>query len=371
MTDDNTFPNLRIGGFPSSYVQGRGVLMHLEERLAHYPGPVGIVIEPGLLQMFPTATAQAVRQFMEQHVVLPFAGECTVEEINRLTRVASGETVRTVLAVGGGKSLDTGKAISRRLGTPIVIAPSIASNDAPTSRLSVIYNADHSVAGVELMPRNPDAVLVDTDVIANAPVRFLIAGIGDAIGKFFESSQVAGAGGQNFFGGQPTSVASALAASSYETLQHNSSKAVADCRNHTLSPELEQIIECNILISGLCFENGGLSITHAMIRGLSAQQACRGMLHGELAAFALLVQIRLSHGLSNELSRLIQLFEEVGLPTSLRDMGFEDIIPYSQALEIARYTLEAPYAGNFERQLSEDDIARALVEHETGKREVG
>lgn len=361
---DNASTDLRIAGFPSSYVQGRDVLASLEERLARHAFPIGIVIEPGLIELFPSTTAQAVRRFMEQHVVLPFAGECTVGEIDRLTRIARDEKVRTVLAIGGGKSLDTGKAISRRIESPIVIAPSIASNDAPTSRLSVIYNADHSVAGVEFMPRNPDAVLVDSNVIANAPTRFFIAGIGDAIGKFFESGQVAGAGGQNFFGGQPTSIASALATSSYETLHYNAAKAVADCRNQELSQELEQVIECNILISGLCFENGGLSITHAMIRGLSAQPACDGMLHGELAAFALLIQVRLSRGLENELSRLIRLFDEIGLPTSLHKMGFEDIISYQQAHEIARYTLEAPYARNFERELSEDDVARALVEHE-------
>ncbi len=67
----------------------------------------------------------------------------------------------------------------------MVIMPSAASNDAPTSRLVAIYE-EHVFKHSRVLARNPDLVLVDTSILAEAPRRLLVAGIGDALSKKFE-----------------------------------------------------------------------------------------------------------------------------------------------------------------------------------------
>ena len=70
---------------------------------------------------------------------------------------------------------------------PSVIIPTIASNDAPCSSVAVIYNDEGVVIKALMMHRNPDVVLVDTGIIAQAPKHYLVSGMGDALSTYFEA----------------------------------------------------------------------------------------------------------------------------------------------------------------------------------------
>ena len=100
--------------------------------------------------------------------------------------IVKEDKIDTVVAVGGGSAVNTAKQLQYYSGKHIVIVPTVAATDAPCTGLSVIYNDDHSFDKYLFYPTNPDAVMVDTTVIANAPVIFLIAGMGDALGTYFE-----------------------------------------------------------------------------------------------------------------------------------------------------------------------------------------
>ena len=68
-----------------------------------------------------------------------------------------------VIGVGGGKVIDTAKAVVTNLGGyQLVIIPTVASNDSPCSGVAVIYNDEGVVIKALMMKRNPDLVLVDT-----------------------------------------------------------------------------------------------------------------------------------------------------------------------------------------------------------------
>ena len=92
--------------------------------------------------------------------------------------------------------------MARSLHCHLITVPTAASNDAPTSKNYVLYDADHNLLAVEHMLFNPTIVLVDTTVIASAPAAFFRAGLGDAVSKKFEAEQCRRHGG-SIYGGKP------------------------------------------------------------------------------------------------------------------------------------------------------------------------
>ena len=94
--------------------------------------------------------------------------EITKELIEKASDEASGFSPDVIIGIGGGKSLDTAKAVASRLSLPLVIIPTSASTDAPTSAMSIIYNDAHEHDDVYYYIKNPDLVLVDSQIIADA-----------------------------------------------------------------------------------------------------------------------------------------------------------------------------------------------------------
>lgn len=354
---------LRTMGLPRQYTQGPGALDELGSLLAVFPTPFALVVDDVVASLYGQRLSQALGTLAQAPVTLRFAGECTVAEIDRLTAEARSGGCASVLAVGGGKAIDCGKGISRRLGLPIAVMPSVASNDAPTSRLIVVYDDDHAIGGVERMPWNPDMVVVDTAVIAGAPVRFLRAGIGDAISKRFEAEQVRLSGGRNFFDTAPLDNVGVIADQTYRSVLEHAEPALAGCERGEVTEALEHLVEATVLSSGVGFENGGLSIAHALTRGLTAVAQTRGALHGEMVAYGLLIQLRLGGGNATLLRELEGFYERIGLPRRLVDLGVERL-DGTLAAAIAGPSAQAPYAAHFLGDASAEGIERAILEHE-------
>lgn len=357
----NTVENraLRVLGCPREYVQGRGAIAELPRLAArHGAGRVAAVIDGFLFDTL----AQRLHGLFDasglELVCLRFAGEATRAEGERLLARIGGADV--VAGIGGGKCIDIGKFVGRHARLPVFSVPTIASNDAPTSRLLVLYHEDHSVAGTEFLPYNPDLVLVDTDIIAAAPLRLLRAGIGDALTKLFEARATAAAHGTNSFGARPPFLGQRLGAICREVIGRTAAPVLQALGRGERHADFEELVETLILASGLGFESGGLSVAHSMIRGLTRIPALAHWLHGEHVAYSTLVQLVLEGG-GQELDEAIAFNRSVGLPAALAHFGVAQADVSAAAATIAAGTLTAPYIGNFPRRLSEEDIAGAVV----------
>ena len=350
---------LRIIGFPGRYIQGPGALGQLGKLLDEMgvTRPVVVsdeVVHQALRPRLPDTLANGTHLHR-----LAFGGECTRKAIADLSAQASAQSADGVVAMGGGKTIDTAKGVARALGCRLIIVPTVASNDSPTSRLIVIYDESHLLVGVDYLVRNPDAVLVDTEVIVQAPVRFFRAGMGDAISKRYEAAQCAQAGGLNFFGGMPPDTAGVLADRCHAVISELGQQALSDVQAQRVSPAVESIIEATVLLSGLGFESGGLSLSHALLRGLSALPELAGALHGEQVAFGTLVQLVLEQRPQAEIAQHRQLLKRLGLPTCLADLGLTTVTQ-AQVEQVATLTMAAPYIGNFQTPLSALSIAEAI-----------
>jgi len=172
--------------FPGRYTQGAGALANLGEEVARFGKKALVICDPYIVDNLLPTFQKSLQDALQAQVV-KFNGECSDEEIERLSGVARQFGCEVIVGMGGGKTLDTAKAVAYTLKVPIAIVPTIASTDAPCSALSVIYTPEGAFKRYLILPTNPNLVLVDTLVIANAPARFLVSGMGDALATWFEA----------------------------------------------------------------------------------------------------------------------------------------------------------------------------------------
>lgn len=320
---------------PLRYVQGPGIMQRLgrEMEAVGLAGPVLVIAGNHAISACAPAWARAFDEVGWTHRVRLFGGESTEREIGEIIAEARSLDARAIVAAGGGKPIDAARAAAAELKMPFVSCPTVASTDAPTSALSVIYDENGAVKRYGIHRRNPDLVLVDTQVIAESPPRLLAAGIGDAASTFYEARAAVAAGAATMRGGRSTLAAIELARLCRDTVLAHGLAALDACRNRRCDAPLEAVVEAATLLSGLGFESSGLAAAHSIHNGLTALRETHAMLHGEKVAFGTLVQLVLErrHARSEqerfaageEAETLARFFIGCGLPVTLRELGVE------------------------------------------------
>jgi glycerol dehydrogenase len=313
---------LRKALFPGKYIQGAGALSEL-------PALIELFGTQGLIIASPTAhrkilPARGIDVNAKALHVERFGGECCERELARVSTTIREKNVDVLVGMGGGKTIDTAKIAADRANIPVVVVPTVASTDAPCSGCAVLYSEQGVFESVYYQKSNPAAVLVDTEVIAGAPVRFLVSGMGDALATWFEARSCAATHSGNACGGLGTLTAHALARLCYDTLLNHGATARIAAERHIVTPALEHIVEANILLSGIGFESGGLASAHSIHNGLTALEETHAFYHGEKVAFGVLAGLQLTDASREESDAVYSFCEEVGLPTTLSDIGLAD-----------------------------------------------
>jgi glycerol dehydrogenase len=154
-------------------------------------------------------------------------------------------------------------------------------------------------------------------VIAEAPVRTLVAGMGDALATRFEAESCRLASVPNATGHRGAFVALALARLCYDTLIAEGPLARRACEDDAVTEGLERIVEANTLLSGIGFESGGLATAHALDKAFLAVAGPREVMHGERVAFGTLASLFLTAKPSDLVDEVYRFARAVGLPTTL------------------------------------------------------
>ncbi|HOB63884.1 MAG TPA: glycerol dehydrogenase [Clostridia bacterium] len=320
---------------PTKYVQGEDEILNLGYFVKTFGKKALLIAHKDDAARVKAKLDATAAKFKIEFVYAPFMGECSREAVAALKKIAKESRCNCTIGLGGGKAIDTAKCVAE--GSNLIIVPTIAATDAPTSHSAVLYTPDGAFDDYAYFKQNPSVVLVDTTVIANAPARFLVSGMGDALSTYFEArANVQSFGKVN--AGLPcgyregyaapargTKTAFALAQLCYQTLLEDGYKAKVACENKVITPALENIIEANILLSGLGFESGGLAAAHAIHDGLTILEETHHKFHGEKVAFGTICQLVLENAPIEEIEEVIEFCLEVGLPVCLEDLGVKDI----------------------------------------------
>lgn len=309
--------------FPGRYVQGYDALNSLGEEMSRFGKKGFAICDPFVYKNLLPTFRESLESALDVKIVR-FTGECADEEIDRLAEEARESLVDVVVGIGGGKTLDTAKAVAFTVKKPVVIVPTIASTDAPCSALSVIYTPEGEFKRYLILPKNPDVVLVDTKVVVGAPVRFLVSGMGDALATWFEAESCRQKYAGNMTGRQGSMTAYALARLCYETLLDYGVAAKTACEAGAVVPALEHVVEANTLLSGLGFESGGLAAAHAIHNGLTVLEATHHYFHGEKVAIGTLTSLFLTDKPAEVIDEAYSFCKAVGLPFTLAQIGLED-----------------------------------------------
>ena len=355
---------LRVFCSPSRYVQGPGATGRVAAQMTTMglEGPALIVASPRVERMLRAHWESSFDEEGLRFAVHSFGGECSRVEIERGKAAAKAMGARSIIGTGGGKALDTARAIASDLQLPIVDAPTLASSDAPCSALSVVYREDGAFEEYRIYGRNPDLVLVDTAVIAQSPPRLLVAGMGDALATRFEAEACARSGAANMRGGASTHTALALAQLCCETLLGDGIHALEALSNREPNEALERLVEANILLSGLGFESSGLAAAHAIHNGLSGAPATHTFFHGEKVGFGLLAQLVLENADSETQHTVLDFSHRVGLPTTLADVGLTDCSSETLAAVAGRACEPGETIHNEPFPVRAADVAEAIFE---------
>lgn len=311
--------------FPGRYIQGPGALERLVEEARAYSSRALVLVDGGIYDLVTPIvrplfeTASEINARFER-----FVGECSEPEIARIVEEGRATGAGVVIGIGGGKALDTAKAVGEDLGARLIVVPTIAASDAPCSALTVIYNEDGSVSHDRFLRENPDLVLVDTALISKAPARYLAAGIGDALATWFEAASCASSGALNCLGLPGVRLAYAVAEACHDTIFADGVRALEECRAQSPGPAFERVVEANILMSGIGFESGGVAAAHAIHHGLSELDEVHGALHGEKVAIGILAELLLL-AREAEFAKVRAFLESVGLPVRLADLGITNV----------------------------------------------
>ena len=333
---------LKVFCAPTRYTQGPHCTEQLgsEIRRLGLDGPALIVAGRSAIRLLSETWVKTFAEVDMRYEVFAFTGECTASEIGRGSNVARTAAARVVVGAGGGKVLDTARAIASDLSLPVVNCPTIASSDAPCSALSVIYSEAGAVEEYRIYRRNPDLVLVDTAVIAQSPRRFLVAGMGDALATWFEAKVCVDGRVKNMRGGASTRSALALADLCYKTLLADGVSAIEALQSRVSNDALERIVEANTLLSGLGFESSGLAAAHAIHNGLTTAPGTHSYMHGEKVAFGLLAQLMLESQPSSVVEEVLAFSDRVGLPITFDEIGIAK--PSQELLETIAVRATAP-----------------------------
>lgn len=309
---------------PAAYVQGAAALDAADEEFAALDADRAYLLggETALSLVEDDVVGGLSAAGTDVAATASGVGQCTHDVIEAQADRTREAGADLVVGVGGGVAMDVATAVSQRTDTSLAVVPTVASTDAPTSTVAVVYDEDGTFLEVLHRDRNPELVLVDTAVVAAAPARFLAHGMGDAMATHFEAQAVAAARGETDAGGRSSFAAVDIAERAYRRVAEYGADALAAVERDAVTPAVERVVEANTLLSGLGFESAGTAGAHAVQVGLTNVGVREP--HGLLVAFGTVAELVVQDADPATTEAALDVVFDAGLDVTLDELGVAD-----------------------------------------------
>jgi glycerol dehydrogenase len=257
--------------------------------------------------------------------VLWFGGEACYENVNSLMNEENVKSADMLFGVGGGKALDTVKALGEKTGKPVFSFPTIASNCASVTSVSIMYTKQGVFKEPYFISKPPVHSFVHIDTLAKSPYRYMWAGMGDTYAKYFEST-VSSRGEDTLVHYHRLGVV--ISQMCLEPILKYGTKALEDNKRGVASYEFEQTVLSIVITTGIASifltaehiidYNTGLA--HGIFYGLTSFPHIEERhLHGEVVGFGVLILLLVDKQY-DMFKRLYAFNESVSLPVSIDDI---------------------------------------------------
>lgn len=250
--------------------------------------------------------------------ILWYGGEASYENVEKLKNNKNVKDADIIFAIGGGKAIDTCKVLSGELKKSLFVFPTIASTCASVTAVCAVYKNDGSFDSLYWREKPAEHTFINTKIIAEAPTKYLWAGIGDTLAKGYEPEFSSRGKELDYY----NSVGIKLSQLCQEPLVKYGEKALLSVEKNETSLDLDEIILSIIVNTGLVsnhvINDYNSCVAHAICYGFSTiDKVEKNHLHGEIVSYGVLVQLMLDNKI-DELKKLLTFYKKIGLPTSYK-----------------------------------------------------
>ena len=311
---------------PAQVLRGDNCLLHAGEaiaRLGKRPLVVGgnqslAVVNSRLQPLFEPYQLKATQA--------NYSPDCSETSLASLREAVTEHQADLIIGVGGGKALDAAKLLAHQCRLPVVTLPTSGATCAAWTALSNIYSNEGAFQYDVALDRCPDLLILDYDLMKTAPQRTLVAGIGDAIAKWYEASVSSGTS---------TATLTVAAVQQARVLRDILLQKSAVALENPGGEEWHDVVDATVLLAGVIGGLGGANCrtvaAHAVHNGLTHIRSAHHALHGEKVAYGILVQLRLQEMIQGDRlavtarQQLLKFYDQIGLPKTLEDLGLKNM----------------------------------------------
>lgn len=299
-----------------------------------------------------------------------FAGECSFNEIDRMCAFIALHEFDGIIGLGGGKVLDTVKGAAAALDLKSVLIPTLPSNCACFTPLSIMYSDEGLHLHTIRHQRSSSLVLVEPQLLAEAPVEHLVSGIGDTLAKWYEN-RVSFQQLPDEEKTVPVELGQSIAKkcaeniASYGGLAHLAAKQKK--ANDAFSKILDTIFYLAGLVGGTSAKYGQSAGAHAFFYAHTDLQIEKGIvnqsLHGAVVAYGILVQLSLQQAF-DDIAELVPLYQQLSLPSSIKELNIQEDADELEKL-VNGVLKPGSYIYKINKNLSKSAFIAAIQELET------